>query len=134
VFPVLGRPDSSLTPDESLLRWTEFLGTVPAGHVVACQPQDDDRALMGELSAETLQFRVCGATSWTAAAAMFRSSRHSAFPSSAASPPLVTLWRRGLRKSTTSPSRLVRSIDPGDYILGDQDGIVSFPEPKPRPL
>jgi len=29
---------------------------------------------------------------------------------------------------------LVRSIDPGDYILGDQDGIVSFPEPKPRPL
>lgn len=57
VFPVLGRPDSSLTPDESLLRWTEFLGTVPAGHVVACQPQDDDRALMGELSAETLQFR-----------------------------------------------------------------------------
>ena len=134
VFPVLGRPDSSLTPDESLLRWTEFLGTVPAGHVVACQPQDDDRARMGELSAETLQFRVCGATSWTAAAAMFRSSRHSAFPSSAASPPLVTLWRRGLRKPTTSPSRLVRSIDPGDYILGDQDGIVSFPEPKPRPL
>ena len=57
VFPVLGRPDSSLTPDESLLRWTEFLGTVPAGHVVACQPQDDARALMGELSAETLQFR-----------------------------------------------------------------------------
>lgn len=127
VFPVLGRPDSSLTPDESLLRWTEFLGTVPAGHVDACQPQDDDRARMGELSAETLQFRVCGATSWTAAAAMFRSSRHSAFPSSAASPPLVTLWWRGLRKPTTSPSRLVRSIHPGDYILGDQDGIVILP-------
>ena len=66
VFPVLGRPDSSLTSDESLLRWTEFLGTVPAWHVDACQPQDDDRARMGELSAETLQFGVCGATSLTA--------------------------------------------------------------------
>ena len=57
VSTVLGRPDNSLTEEESLLRWTELLGKAPADHVVVCQPQDDDRTLMGELSAETLQFR-----------------------------------------------------------------------------
>ena len=57
IFTVLGRPDTSLTKDECLLRWTELLGKAHEGHVVVCQPQDDDRALMGELSIETLQFR-----------------------------------------------------------------------------
>ena len=57
VYTVLGRPDSTLNEDESLLRWTELLGCAPSGHVMVCQPQDNDRALMGELSAETLQFR-----------------------------------------------------------------------------
>ena len=57
VFTVEGRPDTSISAHESLLAWTDFLTRAPKGHVVVCQPNDDVRALMGELSAETLQVR-----------------------------------------------------------------------------
>ena len=57
VFTVRGRPDASVSPHETLLRWTELLSRPPAGHVVMVQGNDSERALMGELSAETLQFR-----------------------------------------------------------------------------
>ena len=50
-------PDASISPHETLLRWTELLARAPAGHVVMVQGHDAERALMGELSAETLQFR-----------------------------------------------------------------------------
>ena len=128
VLPVLGRPDSSLTPDESLLRWTEFLGTVPAGHVVACQPQDDDRALMGELSAETLQFRGvrgyivdggCRDVSFIKALGFpvcccFTTPRD-----------IVAAWTP---EAYNVPIQIGEvTIHPGDYILGDQDGIVILP-------
>ena len=57
VFTVRGRPDASVSAHESLLRWTELLSRAPRGHVVMVQGNDSERALMGELSAETLQFR-----------------------------------------------------------------------------
>ena len=57
VFTVRGRPDKSVSAHESLLRWTELLARAPRGHVVMTQGHDSKRALMGELSAETLHFR-----------------------------------------------------------------------------
>ena len=57
VFTVSGSPKPGIDGHESLLRWTEFLSEAPEGHVVVSTGQDMDRALMGELSAETLQFR-----------------------------------------------------------------------------
>ena len=57
VFTVRGRPDKNVSAHESLLRWTELLSRAPRGHVVMTQGHDSKRALMGELSAETLHFR-----------------------------------------------------------------------------
>jgi regulator of RNase E activity RraA len=57
VFTIRGCPDPSLTPDESLLAWVECLSAIPPGAVAVCQPQDDTRALMGELSAECLRIK-----------------------------------------------------------------------------
>ena len=128
VFPILGRPDSSLTPDESLLRWTELLGTPPAGHVVVCQPQDDDRALMGELSAETLQFRGvkgyivdggCRDVSFIKALGVpvfcrFTTPRD-----------IVAAWTP---EALNVPIQIGEvTIHPGDYAIADQDGIVILP-------
>ena len=42
---------------ETLLAWTEMLTVAPRGCVLICQPNDNTVAHMGELSAETLQFR-----------------------------------------------------------------------------
>ena len=57
VWTLSGVRTPSVSRDESLLKWTEFLSAAPADHVVICQPNDNDIALMGELSAETLKFR-----------------------------------------------------------------------------
>ena len=57
VFTIRGRPDPTLTADESLLAWVECLSAIPGGHVAICQPQDDTRALMGELSADCLRIK-----------------------------------------------------------------------------
>jgi 4-hydroxy-4-methyl-2-oxoglutarate aldolase len=57
IFTVLGSPKPNIDPHQSLLAWTEFLARAPRGYVVICEGNDTTRALMGELSAETLQFR-----------------------------------------------------------------------------
>ena len=57
VFTMEGHLEPGADGHETLLRWTEFLSRAPAGAVVLCQPHDSSIAHMGELSAETLQFR-----------------------------------------------------------------------------
>jgi 4-hydroxy-4-methyl-2-oxoglutarate aldolase len=57
IFTVSGHLDNSLDPHHTLLEWTGLLSRAPAGKVLVCQPNTHAVALMGELSAETLQFR-----------------------------------------------------------------------------
>jgi 4-hydroxy-4-methyl-2-oxoglutarate aldolase len=57
VFTMEGHLEPGLDGHETLLRWTEFLSLAPADSVVVCQPNDSTIAHMGELSAETLQYR-----------------------------------------------------------------------------
>jgi 4-hydroxy-4-methyl-2-oxoglutarate aldolase len=57
VFTVSGYLDPTLDSHQTLLDWTAFLSRAPAGSVVVCQPNDSTLSHMGELSAETLQFR-----------------------------------------------------------------------------
>ena len=57
VYTVRGRVDETIDPHETLLQWTRLLSRAPAGSVVVNQPNDSTLAHMGELSAETLQFR-----------------------------------------------------------------------------
>ena len=55
IFTIEGEVDKSLDHHESLLAWTGFLSKAPIDKVIICQPNNDEVALMGELSAETLQ-------------------------------------------------------------------------------
>ena len=55
IFTIEGEVDKSLDHHESLLAWTGFLSKAPKDKVIICQPNNDEVALMGELSAETLQ-------------------------------------------------------------------------------
>ncbi len=57
VFTMSGHRDEKLDAHQTLLHWTAFLSKAPADSVVICQPNDSTLAHMGELSAETLQFR-----------------------------------------------------------------------------
>ena len=57
VWTVSGHIDRTQTRHESLLGWCTLLAKAPSGHVVVCQPNNHEVALMGELSAQTLQAR-----------------------------------------------------------------------------
>ena len=57
VFTMEGEVNKSLSEHETLLEWTGFLSKAPQGKVVICQPNTNEIALMGELSAEVLQLK-----------------------------------------------------------------------------
>ncbi len=128
VYTVRGAPDASVTPHESLLRWTELLGRVPKGHVAMVQGHDSERALMGELSAETLQFRgvrgyiVDGGCRDTA---FIRRIGFPVFCDKATPRDIVGAWVPvAYGEPITYAQVVVRS---GDFVLADCDGIVVIP-------
>jgi len=127
-FTIEGMVDPAADPHATLLAWTGLLSKARPGHVWVSQPNDRVVAHMGELSAETLKnkgVRGCvldggvrdvnflltiGFQSW----ARFHTPRD-----------IVGYW-------------LPRAVDveivigdvriaPGDYMVGDRDGLVRIP-------
>lgn len=131
VFTVRGRPDATIDAHTSLLEWTGFLSKAAAGHVVVCQPQDSVRALMGELSAETLKHRgVLGyiVDGGARDVSFIRSIRFPVFCRYTTPVDIVGNWRPEAFGEPVTIGNVV--IRPGDYILGDQDGVVVIPADK----
>ncbi len=118
-----------ISQDESLLSWTGMLSAAPAGSVVVCQPNDSTIAHMGELSAETLNFR--GVKGYI----VDGGNRDTDFILKLGFPvfcryltpsDIVERWR----VQTMGEPIKIGSVDihTGDYILGDRDGVVIIPE------
>src|SRR3982751_1120293 len=128
VFTVRGRPDASVSPHDTLLRWTELLSRAPRGHVVMVQGNDSERALMGELSAETLQFRgvrgyiVDGGCRDTA---FIRKIGFPVFCDQATPRDIVGAGVPVAYGEPISYGQVV--VRPGDHVLADCDGIVVIP-------
>ncbi|HUZ62336.1 MAG TPA: RraA family protein [Acetobacteraceae bacterium] len=127
-FTIEGRVDAAADPHETLLAWTGLLSKAAPGHVWVSQPNDRVIANMGELSAETLKnkgVRGCvidggirdvrflmemGFQSW----ARFFTPRD-----------IVGYW---LPKAVNQEIRIGDvTIAPGDYIVGDLDGLIRVP-------
>ena len=128
VFTVRGMPDAAVSPHDTLLRWTGLLSRAPKGHVVMVQGHDAERALMGELSAETLQFRgvrgyiVDGGCRDTA---FIRKIGFPVFCDKATPRDIVGAWAPVAFDEPISYGQVV--VRPGDYVLADCDGIVVIP-------
>jgi 4-hydroxy-4-methyl-2-oxoglutarate aldolase len=128
VFTVRGRPDTSVSAHDSLLAWTGLLSRAPAGHVVVCQPQDNVRALMGELSAETLKLRgvrgyiVDGGCRDTG---FIEQEGFPVFCRYATPIDIVAGWIPEAFDEPVTIGNVV--LNAGDYILADRDGIVVIP-------
>ncbi|MEJ1974991.1 MAG: RraA family protein [Acetobacteraceae bacterium] len=127
-FTIEGRVDTTLDAHTTLLEWTGLLSKAKPGHVWVCQPNDRVVAHMGELSAETLKGKgvlgciadggirdvnfllQIGFQSW----ARFYTPRD-----------IVCHWRpTAVDKPITIGDVL---IAPGDFMLGDRDGLVRIP-------
>lgn len=126
-FTILGEA-GEFDPHETLLAWTGLLAQCPAGHVWCCQPNDDQVAHMGELSAETLQARgVRGAVAdgMLRDADFLLSIGFQAWGSGFTPRDVVGRWRPA---AVGVPIRIgAVEIAPGDFLLGDRDGMVRIP-------
>jgi regulator of RNase E activity RraA len=128
VFNMSGSPKSGVSDHDTLRAWTGFLSRAPKGHVVVCAGHDDERALMGELSAETLQYRgVKGFLS-------DGGCRDCGFILRIGFPVFSRFLTPRDVVGTWTPDHYDKPVDiggvrvsPGDYIIADIDGAVIIP-------
>lgn len=128
VWTVAGHIDRSKTRDETLRGWCTLLSKAPSGHVIVCQPNNHEVALMGELSAQTLQARgvlgyvVDGGSRDTD---LVLAQGFPVFCSFLTPSDIVQRWvpdRYGEPVTIGSVT-----IATGDYLLADRDGVVIIP-------
>src|SRR3954468_6824554 len=128
-FTIEGRGDTRADARETLIAWTGLLSKAKPGHLWVCQPNDRVVAHMGELSAETLKNKGvpgCVADGYV---------RDVDF--------LIEMgfqtWSRGFTPRDIVGYWLPRAVEvdirigdvvvaPGDYLLGDRDGLLRVPK------
>lgn len=130
VWTVSGHIDRTRTRDETLLGWCTLLSKAPRDHVVVCQPNNHEIALMGELSAQTLKARgvlgyvVDGGSRDTD---LVLAEGFPVFCSFQTPADIVERW---VPDRYGEPITIgTCTICNGDYVLGDRDGIVIIPAP-----
>jgi regulator of RNase E activity RraA len=127
-YTVSGRRHEDIEPHDTYLAWTGLLGSVPGGHVLVCQPHDDDLAHMGELSAETLQLRGVLGYVVDGGCRDVEFIQQRSFPVYCRYATPTDIVARWLPERAGEPIEIgdVR-IASGDYVLADDDGIIALP-------
>lgn len=128
-FTIDGRVDPRADAHETLLAWTGLLSKAKPGHLWVSQPNDRVVAHMGELSAETLKNKGvlgCVADGYVRDVEFLLAMG-------------FQTWSRGYTPRDIVGYWLPRAVDvdirigdviiaPGDYLLGDRDGLVRIPQ------
>src|SRR6476646_9846734 len=128
VWTVAGHIDRTQSRDQTLLGWCTLLARAPAGHVVVCQPNNHEIALMGELSAQTLAARgvlgyvVDGGSRDTD---LVLAQGFPVFCSFLTPSDIVERWIPDRYGEPVTIGTV--TIATGDYLLGDRDGVVIVP-------
>jgi len=128
VWTVDGHIDRTKSRDETLLGWCTLLAQAPRGHVVVCQPNNHDIALMGELSAQTLAAR--GVLGYVVDGGSRDTDLVLAqgFPVFCAFLTPADIVERWIPDRFGQPVTIGDvTINTGDYLLGDRDGVVIIP-------
>src|SRR5947207_5638251 len=127
-WTVSGHIDRTKSRDETLLGWCTLLANAPAGHVVVCQPNNRELALMGELSAQTLQAR--GVLGYVVDGGSRDTDLVLAqgFPVFCAFLTPSDVVERWVPDRYSEPITIgTVPIRTGDFLLGDRDGVVIIP-------
>jgi len=129
VWTVSGHIDRTKTRHETLLGWCTLLAKAPSGHVVVCQPNNHEVALMGELSAQTLAARgvlgyvVDGGSRDTD---LVLEQGFPVFCSFLTPSDIVERWIPDRYGEPITIGAV--TIVTGDYLLADRDGVVIIPQ------
>ena len=128
VYTVSGHIDQTRDPHDTLVQWTGLLSKAPSGKVLVCQPNTYMVALMGELSAETLQRK--GVRGYV----VDGGCRDTEFILKLGFPVFCSFNTPADIVGRWVPDRLGEpvtiggvTISSGDYVLGDRDGVVAIP-------
>jgi len=114
---------------ETLLAWTNILSKAPSGHVLIIQPNDNVAAFMGELSAETLQYKGLYGALVDGGCRDSEFILNINFPVWARHYTPIDVVGYWLPKYFNNPIKIGDVIiNPGDYIFGDRDGVVVIPK------
>jgi regulator of RNase E activity RraA len=128
VFTIEGHIDEAADAHETLVAWTGLLSQAPAGHIWVSQPHDQTVGHMGELSAEALNLRGvlgCVIDGGIRDAGFIRTLDFSTWHRFFTSRDVVGRWL----PTGTNVDIVIGEvlIAPGDYLLGDLDGLVRVP-------
>ena len=128
VYTVSGHVDMTRDPHDTLVQWTGLLSKAPPGKVLVCQPNTHEIALMGELSAETLNFR--GVRGYV----VDGGCRDTDFILELGFPVFCTFTTPKDIVGRWVPDRFGEpitigevTISAGDFLLADRDGVVIIP-------
>jgi 4-hydroxy-4-methyl-2-oxoglutarate aldolase len=114
---------------ETLLAWTGLLSQAPAGSIWVSQPNDRVVAHMGELSAETLKnkgVRGCVADGFIRDVNFLLKIGFQAWSRGFTPRDIVGHWLPASTNVAITIGDVV--IEPGDYMVGDRDGLVRVPK------
>jgi 4-hydroxy-4-methyl-2-oxoglutarate aldolase len=128
-YPILGRPHPGHDYDTSIRLVLEMLGAVPTGSVAVYQTNDRASAQFGELSATSLASRGCAGAvidGGTRDAEYILREDFPVFSRYVTPQDCVPRWEVLAHGDVTIVVGGVR-VAPGDWIVGDRDGVVVVP-------
>lgn len=127
-FTVRGRPADTVDYDAAIRKVLAMLGEVPPGHVAVYACEHDVSAHLGELSVTSLGARGVAGCVLDGGCRDVRFVREVGFPVFCRFvTPEDSTWRWSL-EATQVPVTIGRvRIEPGDWVVGDEDGVVCVP-------
>lgn len=126
---LLGEPTTSMDPDVIFVPFLKMLGEVRLGAVLVSQPNDERAAHLGELSGETAKYRGARGAVIDGGVRDTEYLLRLGFPVFAKyrTPRDINgRWRLVEFNTTISVGSV--QIQPGDFVVGDRDGVVIIPE------
>jgi 4-hydroxy-4-methyl-2-oxoglutarate aldolase len=126
---ILGEPTDSEDPEVIFIHFLKMLGDMKPGDVLVDQPNDTLAAHLGELSSETAQYRGARGAVIDGGARDADYILKLGFPVFARYKTPVDIVGRWRLVAHNVPIHIGRvHIEPGDYILGDRDGVLVIPQ------
>jgi 4-hydroxy-4-methyl-2-oxoglutarate aldolase len=126
---ILGEATASEDPEVIFIPFLKMLGDVKLGDVLVNQPNDNLAAHLGELSSETAQHRGARGAVIDGGARDTDYILKLGFPVFARYKTPVDIVGRWRLVAHNVPIDIGRvRINPGDYVLGDRDGVLVIPQ------
>jgi 4-hydroxy-4-methyl-2-oxoglutarate aldolase len=130
-YTVKGRPASNpkdAAYDEAIRKVLAMLGAVPEGHVAVYACAHDVSAHLGELSVTSLRSRGVAGCVLDGGCRDIRFIRDEGFPVFCRFvTPEDSTWRWELEATQVPITVGAVRIEPGDWVVGDEDGVVVVP-------